>query len=345
MLNKFAFMEEKYNIPSTYQLRDMWRLWRANKILPNEYFDFRLVNDDMFNYIGLIKSKEIWNKYNTNKEAAAYINNKWKFYHKFPDLPIPETGLLNRETCVQPTVDEIYERSRSEDVFFKPIDGYGGQGAFKITKEYTRSNIIASFSRNYSGGYVYQKALKPHYEMSKFTDSNAIGALRVITLVRQPDTIEIIGAFTKFVGSGNIVDYTSKPGNYLVGVDITNWSLTYAMTNNELSTTYHTSLNGHDIYGHSIPVGEDFDEEIYRWVISVHNTLELKTSLIGWDIAITDEGAYCLEANLKPGFASLQKAEDKGFLDVFEHSSTLYPGDHRIKSYTKRNLTTSWKLR
>lgn len=344
MLNKFAFMEEKYNMPPSNQLRDMWRLWRANKILPNEYFDFRLVNDDMFNYIGLIKSKEIWNKYNTNKEAAAYINNKWKFYHKFPDLPVPETTLLTFDNLSEQIV-EVYELSRHTDLFFKPVDGYGGHGAFKITSKHVKRDIEDILLRKYPRGYVYQKALKPHFEMSKFTGSNAIGALRVITLVRQPDTIEIIGAFTKFVGSGNITDYTSNPGNYLVGVDITNWSLTYAMTNSGLESKSYSSLNNHDIYGHEIPVGVDFDEEIYRWVSVVHNNLKLETSLIGWDIAVTNEGIYCLEANLKPGFASLQKADEKGYLNVFEYKNCVYSDYPNTKCVTKKNLTTSWKPR
>jgi len=318
----------------------MWKLWLKNRILPNEYFDFELFNkDNPSDYIGLFKSKHIWDKYNTNKEIEPYINNKWKFYHKFLDLPIPHTTLLTAKNLVN-QAEDIYQKN----VFFKPVAGWGGKGGFVLPDTMTVSDIYSILLRVYSKGYVYQEALKPHPEIDKFTESGAIGALRVITLVREPDTIEIIGAFTKFVGKGNVVDYTSNPGNYLVSVDTHDWSLIHAQTNDGLNSKSYSSLNGHDIYGSKIPVGEGFDEEIYRWVSTLHNRLNLETSLIGWDIAVTNRGVYCLEANLKPGFASLQKAYDKGYRHVFDLKRFSRSDYVDSKSYSVQGLTTAWKV-
>ena len=347
MLSKFAYVENNYGISSLTQLKDIWRLWRTNSLLPNEYFDFSLFSYDINarrNFIGLVESNKIWSRYNVKPSIEKYINNKWKFYHKFVDLPIPETGLLQRET-INDQIKEIYEISRHTNVFMKPVAGWGGKGCFVITNKMDFNAVIGCLLRNYSAGYIYQRALKPHHEMDKFTYSGAIGALRVITLVRQPDKIEIVGAFTKFVGQGNIVDYTSNPGNYLVGVYPHFWSLTEAMTNNGVNSKRFNEMNGYSIYGTNIPVGEDFDSELCRWVSEVHNKLELDTSLIGWDIAVTNEGVYCLEANLKPGFASLQKADGKGYLHVFNPQRVLSTDYTPIKSFAKKGLTTAWKTR
>lgn len=350
MLNKFSYVEEHYMKSASQQLREIWKLWRKNRITPIEYFDMGLYNKkDPDNFIGLVQSKNIWKRYNTKPEIGEFINNKWKFYHKFMDLPTPPTWYLPCWTDTQQysrALEDLYERSRRQCIFVKPVDGYGGNGAKVLNRQHSYAFMDRMFRYDVvPTAYVYQPALEPHPVLAKFTGSNAIGALRVITLVRQPDVIEIIGAFTKFVGVGNIVDYTSKPGNYLVSVDTSNWTLTTASTNAGLNTNVYPVLNGHKVYGTKIPVGEDFDEEIYRWVSEVHNKLELETSLIGWDIAVTEDGIFCLEANLKPGFASLQKADGKGYLHALTSKNGVPNYNYWFKSFGKSGLTTSWKTR
>lgn len=327
ILEKAVEIKNEYGKTISRQILEMLSLYRKSRLLPSEYYDFRLYeNKYPETFIGIIKSNLIWDYFNEPSCIDHVINNKDLFCIIYDDIPQPNL-ITTLPFSMLGYTDFCNNLETNVTVFVKPVQSYGGKGCFTITKleenrfllkngrELIREEIIDLFDFQKYPVYMVQETLKPNPELSKYTESSSIGALRIITRIDELDNYSIIGMFTKFVGKHNDVDYTSLYGNFLVGVN--NFVLTHALENsNNVHNIKFTELNGSKIQGTKIPYAKEIKKSVEKWSKMLYKDSGKKVRLLGWDIAITEDGFCCLETNLKPGFASLQKSCDFGYSDV-----------------------------
>lgn len=166
--------------------------------------------------------------------------------------------------------------------------------------------------------YLLQERLRIHPDIRDLTGSDAISTIRGFTLVRHGEAPRLMGAYLRIIASDGITDNISDfstggfSGNVLGSTDLETGILEWAIAPNmdgvgrdPIETHPRT---GHRISGFQIPMWADVRDLMVRAAACF---LPLRT--MGWDVAITPDGPFLIEANelfqnstIGPGVVSLR---------------------------------------
>lgn len=155
------------------------------------------------------------------------------------------------------------------------------------------------------GSWIVQEVMKSHTALSK-VNASALNITRIVT-VRNASDIQYLGGFQSFA-TGNALNDSWNNGSIYVGFNRESGRLQeYGYYHIEVAekTVTHCHPDSQVIFSEfTIP----YVKEAIDLCIQAHSFLPYHF-LVGWDVAITENGPILLEANEKPGMNAVQVFE------------------------------------
>ena len=223
--------------------------------------------------------------------------------------------------CV-PLIANLDGKSRpaelpDSDLFIKPNKGRGGRGAERwdriapLTYAGPEGERLPAAElldrlvrRSRQVPLVVQPRLKPHSELAGLT-SGALPTARIVTcLNEQSDPEVMIAVFRMSIGSNHTVD-NMHAGGIAAAPDVATGRLSRASDlgmNARLGWFTAHPDTGEQIEGRVLP----YWEEAKQLAIQAHRAFSDRT-VIGWDIAILEDGPILVEGNGNPDMDIIQR--------------------------------------
>jgi len=290
-------------------------LWISKKEIPFYYFKY-LYRKSIANYKDYLSTKEgalIQNNSKFHKdELLSIISNKLSFslYCKKNNLPFSELISYNLDSNyiyngnhfkVISEVDlfnffnHVFQQSNLQYLFIKPLNLYGGAGCFKLSKENLKADISNCSDAIIGKGYIHEKVIEQHTEINKI-HSKSVNSIRLFSYIDTHKKINIIVAYMRFGIGDSVVDNVSS-GGIQVGINLENGTF------NEVGYQ-DMEFGGNDYLAHpdSGFIFKGFKIPYFKEVIALtHKASDLLPNrIVGWDIAITNNGPIIIEANEYP---------------------------------------------
>ena len=263
---------------------------------------------------------EIYNKSKEEKKEYVTIRDEDKFYEivsptKYKTFfTIKPNFLKNFSKYIArdfylPETQEALDLFLNKHEYFmiKPLDGLGGQGVEKLyTKDITDRDAFYNKLKNercFLEEYIKQN--------SKINDlcKASVNTIRIMTF-SEGDHSEILFAGLR-VGNGiNSVDNFHQGGMGVL-VDLKTGKLIGNAFNKDLVEYEYHPTSQIKFDGFQIPNWEYIRELVLEAALVNKNI-----HVVGWDVAVTEEGATFVEGNRRPGFDLVQVLYKRGKKDI-----------------------------
>ena len=218
----------------------------------------------------------------------GFTRSKYDFYQRIPDI-------FGREMIAVPDCGEaefVSFLKRNIKAVLKPDSGSYGRDIRLL--HYTNDADAVSEFRGVSGRMVCEGFIYQHEKMSQLSP-DAVNTIRVQTL-RYDDRVDVISATLKMGGKPGCIIDNMHNGGIGAQVDIASGIIVTLGKDYECRQYTHHPATGAQIIGFVVP---NWDKAI-ELVKQAHSRLP-ECKLLGWDVAITAEGADIVEANNGPG--------------------------------------------
>jgi hypothetical protein len=321
-------VSDKHRKPIFKIFHELLTYWIRNKDYPEYYSKNMVHRKDVTNYLDYYLGKKEFSKIRSltrDKQLSPFFENKVLFHHHFKSSPIRLPHYLGyniERNFLSPAgnqiihdlksfsglIEELFASTRSASIFIKPIDGVGGRDCFKIDAATINTEYLAkAYDKISSSKYLFEETLAPHPLISEIYPYS-MNTLRIHTCVFRNGKIGLVSTYMRFGSRGGFVEGGGL-GTIFVGVDMVSGKLmSHARKNFEY---------GGDIYTHHPDTGYRFEGFSVPHIEAALETAKsavtfLPHRLIGWDIAITEEGPVLFEGNINFGFWGAQ-IEDGGY--------------------------------
>jgi hypothetical protein len=202
--------------------------------------------------------------------------------------------------------NEFLAKNAGIDLFCKPLAGFGGQGAFRISREdiheiLGKNNVVINRINDLViFPMILNEVIESHPLIAEF-HPESLNTLRMITVIKG-STPYILASFLRLGTGSNLMD-NYRVGGIIVQVDKATGKITktgYQKSTFGLSHVKHPDT--HIAFeGRKIP----FWDEICDIVVFGHSLLR-EPHTIGWDIAVTPTGPLIIELNQYPDIDAIQ---------------------------------------
>lgn len=338
-----AFVEvaRKFGVSPIAQFREMIRLRLSpRKIDLHEYFTFGLYNPDLSAedkqaYVGQVST------FRTNAKMSppeltvnlAFVRDKVMYSALLNTLGIRSTvtqavASPKRKFGAIPalaTPEDVHRFLTKEavyPVFGKPCQGSGSFGSALLSGIEDDMIVLGNGQRvsldrfcrevfdDYPDGFMFQTALRQH-ETLKAISGNAVGSLRFVT-IRDGDAPRRLYALWKVPSPNAMSDNFWQEGSILVQID-ENGVLGEARmgTGTRSCAVDKHPVSGMVFKGVQIPHWD----ALQQTCIDAHS-LYPEFGVVGWDIAVTEDGPTIIESNVNPYHSLYQLAYGRGFLNA-----------------------------
>ncbi len=165
---------------------------------------------------------------------------------------------------------------------------------------------------NTTYGYVFQDAVTPHPEIAAMTGSQAVSTIRVVT-VNHNDTPEVLYTIWKLPSPTAMSDNFWQTGSLISLVDPANGLVQKVRYGSGPATQWVDThpVTGAQLTGVILPCWKS----VLDLAIAAHATVP-DNGILGWDIAITPDGALLIECNENTGHGLYQLGSDRGILNA-----------------------------
>jgi hypothetical protein len=206
------------------------------------------------------------------------------------------------------------------DLFVKPLKGSGGSGAerweqvgprrWSDGKQSLGDTELVDHLRSKDRPYIVQRRIQPHPELEPLT-SGALPTVRALTILNEQGDPELVGAsFRMSMGPNRTVD-NIHAGGLACRVSLDDGALGPASDlGSDARLGWHGNhpTTGARIEGTRLP----FWGEVKAVAVRAHSAFEGRI-VIGWDIAIDEEGPIIIEGNRGPDMDLMQRFMETGF--------------------------------
>jgi hypothetical protein len=341
--------------------RQMWEqlvLAVTRSTLPPWYYIFELHDDDKRSrsgeYLHRFETKrfayEFLRRYNGGEPMPAsrttrYLSSKALFAERCRDYQLPAVPVVlrieNGEIAQREPDESLLPR---EDLFCKVERGTGGRGAERwayldgdcyqdvhgiILSEEALLDHLKALTLVRRKGYIVQRRLVNHREIADLSNGS-LTTVRVMTCRNERGEYEVTNAaFRMAQGKTSVVD-NFHAGGILAKVELTSGELGRA-TDGAMALGPGTGWcerhpdTGGQILGRKLPLWN----EVLDLARRAHATVFSDQVVIGWDVAILDDGARLVEGNKGPD------------LDLVQRSHAAPLGNARLGELLSYNLLRS----
>jgi hypothetical protein len=301
-------------------IRDVAGLgWGAGKLQPNEYFLYRLYDDQRFSpeakktFLGADRLFQLL--YALDMPWPEIANDKPTFTAllRGHDLPIPETQAMRHAARTFPGAQSLrckadVERFLSEGarypLFGKPTNKMCSLGVANIERFETDTSCILTkhgqrvpvdqfadeVEKYADGGYLFQTRLVPHPEIVKIV-GDQVSTVRMFVLV-DDDGPTLLRASWKIPSGETVADNFWRSGNMLGGIDVETGKLIRVLRRTASGTEpidQHPKT-GTAFTGLEFPQWSEMRSTVLRGAAAVPSC-----HFQGWDVALTDPGPVLVE--------------------------------------------------
>jgi hypothetical protein len=297
------------------QLLDQFRLYFSAGVLPPWYYVFSLHEDPCRR-----RAKSFLQRFETKpcifpmlkERKGSPLNDKAEF---------AEYCALHRIRCVETVMQIDGEVPRQvlpdRDLFVKRSKGRGGCGAERWDRvaPFTfaspagerldiKSLLERLAERSRNGALIVQPRLTPHPALADLC-TGALPTVRLVTCLDENGKPEVIGAVFRMAIGENVTVDNLHAGGIAAAVDLRSGRLSRATnlgTDARLGWLSAHPDTGAAIEGRTLPLWSD----VKRCAANAHRAFADRV-VIGWDIAILDDGPILVEGNGNPDMDILQR--------------------------------------
>ena len=273
-----------------------------------EFEFYNLNKNERKTYLTRVKNNAIVKKYN-NKNYFKYFDNKYDFNKLFDKY-------LNRQWLY---LNDNYEEfikfcENKKEIIVKPIDGCGGIGVdlIKIDKRKLK-DIYNNLIKN--NQLLIEEKINQHEKLSELNESS-VNTLRIVTFFDGKKT-HILNTVLK-IGNGGVTDNFSSGSMYTFVKD--NKIIVPAIDRDDNIFEIHP-ISKVKLIGYKIP---NFDK--VQKLISDVGKIVPEVKYVGWDVAITENGASLIEGNCYPGIYQIKPSflkEKEGLIPTYEKTMNI----------------------
>lgn len=270
-----------------------------------DYLNFKIYDrnkKERNEYVGIRRENKFYEKVSPSKYKTRYTV-KPRFLKEFKeytkrDFIVPDEN----------NYKEFLEFLDKHPVFMsKPYDGLGGAD---VKKEYSKdiNDKKAYFDHAIENRIFLEELVVQHHDLNVLCDKS-VNTMRIITF-NDHGKPRIIWLALR-VGNGiNSIDNFHAKGMG-VNIDINTGKLIGNAIDKDLNeyTEHPTSHVKFD--GFQIPCFEEAKELVLKASLESDKIL-----VVGWDVAISEDGPIIIEGNRRPGFDIVQVLSDRGRMDI-----------------------------
>jgi hypothetical protein len=300
------------SVPS--QLAEQLRLYFSAGVLPPWYYIFSLHDEGAQRaptFIERFETKTCYFRLLKQRKGTP-LNDKTRFAEF-----CAANGIRSVPTILRLPGDDPQRPLPRRDLFVKPVSGRGGKGAERWDyigsqsfsgphgEQLTRSALLRRLvERSRHGPIIVQPRMLPHPDLATMT-AGALPTVRVLTCLNTQGEPEVIaGVVRTSLGKNRTVDNLHAGG---IG----------AMIDFELGTLSRATNLGSDarlgwlavhpdsgaqIEGRILPCWN----EVKECAVAAHRKFNDRV-VIGWDIAVLEDGPILIEGNGNPDLDILQR--------------------------------------
>ncbi|MDD4027713.1 MAG: sugar-transfer associated ATP-grasp domain-containing protein [Bacilli bacterium] len=243
-----------------------------------------------------IVSPEKYKKYFTIK--PNFLNNFKKYVGR--EWYVPENGLNKLKSFIK----------NKEYIMIKPIDGLGGFGVKKIKVSDIKD--INEFYNNLLNNRLFiEELIIQNKDMNKLCDKS-VNTIRVMTFVNNNE-VEILYAGVR-IGNGKHAVDNFHSGGMGVAINLKNGRL--------MGNALDKDLNEYKVHPLSKTKFNNFQIPCWENIISLVKEAALVNTnikVVGWDVAISENGPIFVEGNRRPGFDLVQVSLRCGRKDIIDN--------------------------
>jgi len=304
-------------IPMQYYTHDFYRK------------DCELYLDEMKEHIpGYYFYNVIYPKFDDIKKAKGALENKILSYFVFEGMNLPTTQMIALKKGMQvltPTglpiddvlLQKLINSTNENKIFIKPVEGKGGVGILVAKRsencfELNNRKLMLDNILDLNGDFVIEKQVVQASYLNAIY-SHSVNTLRAVTKRNSKGEVELIAVTLRMGTGGREVD-NSHLGGLLIGIDVLTGKPVRQYAGYEYGAekiTHHPDTN------YKFSQLEIINWEIVSKQILIFAEKMLLQNLIGWDIALTEEGPLVIEANTMFGIDHSQSGVG-GMRDLFK---------------------------
>lgn len=262
---------------------------------------------------------KIQNKFYEIVSPSAYK----KRYTIKPDFLADFKKYTKRDFVVpgKNSLDEVKKFIKKHDFFMsKPYDGLGGA---EVKKVYSKDikNIEEYFEECKKSRIFLEEVIKQNKELDKLCSASC-NTIRIMTF-NNGGVPEILWAGLRIGNGINPVD-NFHAGGMATEIDMETGKLKYPALDKDLNEYEKHPVSNVKFVGFKVPYFNEIKKLVKQAALESNKIL-----VVGWDIAVTDDGPVVIEGNRRPGFDVVQVASRKGRMDIINHV---------LDEYYKNNL-------
>jgi hypothetical protein len=169
------------------------------------------------------------------------------------------------------------------------------------------ADFVREIERYADSGYLFQKRLDPHPRLAALSGP-ALPTVRVLC-VQDERGPKILRTHIKLPAGANIADNTWRSGNLIAAVDTDSGEMQRALLG--------TGIDAIEVCEHPDSGGQIVGTTLPHWPVLREVVCEATASLpgfrlVGWDVAICEQGPVLVEVNVDPDWAMNQLVSGKG---------------------------------
>lgn len=272
----------------------------------SDYLNYQLYNKnfkEISEYV-TIKHQDKFYEIVSPAKYKTFFTIKPNFLNNFKDF-------INRDFFENGTVDDLKKfLSNNEEFMVKPRDGLGGKGVYKEYRKNIKDvNEFYDYLKN--NNLFIEEYVKQNKEINKLC-KESVNTIRIMTFAYNGKS-EIVYAAMRIGNGINNVDNFHQ-GGMGCKIDLDKGIL--------IGDAYDKDLNHFKVHpkskvkfdGFKIPYWEEAKKLVLD-ASKVNNNIHM----VGWDVAITDDGPTLIEGNRRPGFDLIQVLSKRGRKDIMRH--------------------------
>ena len=272
----------------------------------SDYLNYELYNKtfkEIDEYV-TIKHQDKFYEIVSPAKYKTFFTIKPNFLNNFKDY-------INRSFFAGGTIEELKAfLDKNEEFMVKPYDGLGGKGVYK---EY-RKNIknVNDFYNYLNENHLFiEEYVKQNKEVNRLCEES-VNTIRIMTFSYNGKS-EIVYAAMRIGNGINNVDNFHQ-GGMGCKIDLEKGIL--------IGDAIDKDLNHYEVHPKSKVKFDGFvlpNWEKAKKLVLDASLVNNNIHMVGWDVALTDEGATLIEGNRRPGFDLIQVLSKRGRKDIMRH--------------------------